>query len=93
MFACWNAFEVGKQIVGRVSIPMVDVTPTRDGTERPNPNISVKLFAAAREVRLTRPHAVVTAIEILRERVKDDWISVPFVRDSADLHPLTVMNI
>lgn len=87
------AFQIRQGVVEHVAVAMVDVTALGNRTESSLPSAPVKAHTAAREISLTRPHAVEATIEILRDGVKVDWISEPLCRDSADLHPSTVKNI
>jgi hypothetical protein len=92
MLAGWEAFQVIKPIVGWVAIFVMNVTPGRNVSKCHLPNIAMHCLAAASVIRCPRPHAIEAAIEILCDNVKDDWINEPFVRDSADFHPLAVLN-
>jgi len=92
VFAGWQALKVVDGIVSGVAVPVVNVATARDSPERSGPSIPMKLAAAARKISFVRPQAVKAAIEILREQVKDDWISVFGLRCSADFHPHSVMN-
>lgn len=88
-----NALKVAENIVAWIAVPVVNVAPTWDRAESHFPNISVQLLAASRKVCLAWPNTVEPTIEILREGVKVDWITEPFVRDSADIHPLAVKKV
>jgi len=88
-----HALKVRKRIVELVAVAVVYVAALGDRPKGSRPNIAVKPLAAARQILLARPKTVEAAIEILRERVKDDWISEPLWRLLADVHPLTVQNI
>ncbi|MGP0041528.1 MAG: hypothetical protein ACLPJW_12675 [Rhodomicrobium sp.] len=92
MLLCRQAFEVGKPIVTGVSINVMDVTAARYLPESAAPNVPVKLVTAPRKIRFIGPKTVEAAIEILRERIKDDWIDVFGRRHSADFQPLSVKN-
>jgi hypothetical protein len=87
-----DAFEILDSVIGRVAVPVVDVTAVWDRPESNAPNVSMQLLATSRPIPIARPTTIETAIEILRDRVKDDWILEPFDRLSADLHPLSVLN-
>lgn len=92
MLACGKALKVLKPIVGWVAVPVMDMTAFWYRAESARPNVSVKLLAAARVISLAWPYAVQTAIEILRDRVKDDWTNEPIRRLPADVHPFSVQN-
>lgn len=87
-----HALQIGEHVVGGVVVPVVDMAARRYLSEGRAPNIAMQFLAAARVIDLARPKTVETAIEILRERVKDDWTNEPVCRLSADFHPLSVMN-
>jgi hypothetical protein len=92
MLASGNTLQVGKSVVKRVIVPVMDVASLRDCPKRRRPNIPVKALAAARKIPFARPHAVKAPVKILRDGVKVDWISEPVWRRSADIHPLSVKN-
>lgn len=89
---CGKAFEVFQQIVFSVAVLVMDVATVWYCAECNAPNFTVKIFPAALKIFVSREYAVDATIEILSEGVKEDWISIPFVRDSADFHPLSVLN-
>jgi hypothetical protein len=93
MPAGWNAFQIGEQIIERIAVAMVDVATRRDRPKRSRPCCSMQRLAAARQIPVTRPKPVKTAVKILGEGIEPDWIGVPVCRDCADIHPFSVKNI
>ena len=77
MLCRWQALQIVEGIVEGVGIPMMDVASNWDRPESTAPYVLMQALAASCQIPLARPHAVETAIEILCERVKDDWISEP----------------
>jgi hypothetical protein len=85
-----DALKIADGIVGRIAVPMVDMTSIRDRPKRRTPYIPMEPSAATREVPLFGPEPVESTIEVLAERIEHDWISKPGVRLSAELHPFSV---
>lgn len=96
-----KTFKVEKPIVCAIGIPVMDMTSVGNRPESALPYIAMQstsrpatlaISFSGLKIAFTRPIAINSAIEILRERVKDDWINVSGVRDSADFHPVAVKN-
>ncbi len=87
-----HAFKIGQQIVPWVVIPVVNVAALRNIAESAPPNSTMQRLTAARKISLARPHTVKAAVKVLCDLVQPDRISVFGVRDSANIHPLAVLN-
>jgi hypothetical protein len=88
-----NAFEIRELVITGVAVQMMDMASGRHIPKRHSPDFSMQAFTAERKVALRAPNAVDTPVEILDQRVKDDWISEPVRRSAANVHPLSVKNI
>lgn len=73
-----HALKIGKRVVADIVVPMVDVAVIGNRTERRFPNISVQFVTAPCPIPATREKPIQAAIEIDRERVKDDRIGEQF---------------
>jgi hypothetical protein len=87
-----QALKIGEGIVGGNRVSVMYVTAFWNRAESRFPYSPMKPSPASRKVRIARMQTVEMPIEILRDRVKDDWIDVFWFRDSADFHPLSVRN-
>jgi hypothetical protein len=92
MIGSRHALKIFETIVVGIIISVVDVAAVRDRTESKPPHVSMKFLAATRMISLTWPKPVQATIEILRDFVEPHRITVFGVRNSANLHPLAVLN-
>lgn len=93
MLGALQALKIGEGVICWIAIFVMDMAVLRNSAKRNSPGHSMQCLAATRVIAVSRPNTIKPAIEILRENVQHDRISVPLVRDSADFHPNTVLNI
>jgi DNA-binding transcriptional regulator YdaS (Cro superfamily) len=92
MLSLGHAFQVAEGIVVDIAIPVMDVALRMAFPKNSDPYIEMQVTPTSRKIAATRPLAVESAVKILGEGVKHDWITEPLWRCAADIHPSAVLN-